>query len=157
MINITRQHDFLYGSSGCLLHFSPMFQTHSIISKRTFHTKQKKIIVKYVSNSMEYSLFQYLIVAELLKKFLTFYGKRRSITEFTRTCHLILFSTSVIQPTPSFSFFGIYFDIILPCPGMCPPHIPLYNSTEVFCIFLIFSMPATCVPIRFLIGHWNNI
>jgi len=54
--------------------------------------------------------FWKLIVAELIKKFYTFYGTPKLITVFTGVLHLFLFNP-VQAPT---SFLRIHFNIILP-------------------------------------------
>jgi len=45
-------------------------------------------------------LLEKLIVFQLVKKFLAFYGTRRFITAVTSTCHLSLTWASSIQSTP---------------------------------------------------------
>ena len=72
------------------------------------------IVSNYLTSPCSRVLLEKLTGPHLLKKFPTFYGNRRFITAFTRTCRLSLSWARSIQSMSPSNFSNINFNTIIP-------------------------------------------
>jgi len=98
------------------------------------------------ANKVHGVIIQKLIVTQLVKKFLAFYGTWRCITLFTRVCHWSLSWATWIHSTLSYPV-AMRLRFILPSHRcLCLPSGLFLSGflTKILCAILISYMCATC-------------